>query len=138
MREIKFRAWQKGNSIRRAEMLIPSVVNCIRYFREDNYNSVSVVKGYDNHYTLIGEEEVILMQYTGLKDKNGKEIYEGDLLRWWNGRELIGSTKVVESTSGGWNPFIDDCQTDGSWHYKVIGNIYENPELLNSQSSYAN
>ena len=69
-------------------------------------------------------------EYTGLKDKNGKEIYEGDVIQWWNGRELIGDAKVIEPTNGGWNPFIDDCQTDGSWHFVIIGNVYENPELL--------
>jgi uncharacterized phage protein (TIGR01671 family) len=83
-----------------------------------------------------------VMQFTGLKDKNGKEIYEGDIYRWvsWNKAERIG---VVEYEIG----FGGDGETwagfgfpsditrldndDEPWRdVEVIGNIYENPELL--------
>ncbi len=68
------------------------------------------------------EEEFAFMQYTGLKDKNGKEIYEGDIVE-----HLIGGTLEVKWLNHGWTPFM-------SWHdvehYEIIGNIYENPELL--------
>ena len=104
-REIKFRCWNKVT----ATMHYP------------DWNELAV-------RARLTEMEFI--QYTGLKDKNGVEIYEGDRVQWWNGRELVGDIKVVEATNGGWNPFIDDCQTDGSWHFIVIGNIYQNKELL--------
>lgn len=69
-----------------------------------------------------------LMQYTGFKDKNGKEIYEGDLIDYGNGR-----FKPVE--------FIDGCfcickitsMPKLMTLFPIIGNIYENPELLNNQ-----
>lgn len=109
----------------------------------------------------IGEEEwelnqlklndVELMQYTGLKDKNGKEIYEGDILtdydpdgelfnnecardRIWvveygtkNGNNIVGSF-VIRSAHRNTVAFA----VTGDWIelLKVIGNIYENPELL--------
>lgn len=64
------------------------------------------------------------MQYTGLKDKNGKEIYEGDVV------ERIGTRIAIEWQDG------DGCDAgyvfgkDDCLEWEVIGNIYENPELL--------
>ena len=61
-----------------------------------------------------------LMQFTGLKDKNGKEIYEGDIVR----QDYDNALCEVKFISGCFSPFKHDGQ------FVVIGNIYENPELL--------
>ena len=102
---------------------------------------------------LSGERDVILMQYTGLKDKNGKEIYEGDILEcinletedkdfvkeyglkryehvyWFNDHEEVGFS-VCDPLKDDYDAFdalnVGPC----AWSYEVIGNIYENPELL--------
>lgn len=81
--------------------------------------------------------KVHLMQFTGLKDKNGKEIYEGDIVKDW---EYIDSYKVIWNRE--WACFELERITHANdttqeinyaqFDLEVIGNIYENPELLSS------
>ena len=85
------------------------------------------------------DDYVILMQSTGLKDKNKKLIYEGDLLQWENDtgvyfevfydREQVGfkccRTHYQGNRCGGYIPSLE-----GDFRFEIIGNIYENPELL--------
>lgn len=70
-------------------------------------------------------DEVNLVQYTGLKDKNGKEIYEGDIVTFEG--SLTDYAGIVEFKYGSYEPF--PYWRSGN-DYEVIGNIYENPELL--------
>lgn len=73
-----------------------------------------------------------LMQFTGLLDKNGKEIYESDLVRW----EPLGSIWEVVFENGAFVMFSPDSRESVRFDQKnygeveVVGNIYENPELL--------
>lgn len=85
----------------------------------------------------------ILMQYTGLKDKNGKEIYEGDIVKYFNDyydlKGLNGCVKSqVEWDNGGF--CVDDadigayCEDNSDiTGLEVIGNLYENPELIKEE-----
>ena len=89
-------------------------------------------------------EDVITLQCTGLKDKNGKLIYEGDILfeDWKNEVSPKGKYWIVKWNKNQANFYIDIINpskniTFNQWHlarhdldYEVIGNIYENPELL--------
>lgn len=88
------------------------------------------------NYKYDGED-----QYTGLKDKNGKEIYEGDVLtydeRITGFVKYIGCSFIIEwvgidtySDLLGWDNWRSGKTSDGS-KYEIIGNIYENPELIN-------
>jgi hypothetical protein len=74
-----------------------------------------------------------LMQYTGLKDKNGKEIYEGDVLKWEN--DAIGKVEWLHDGFVVYFPNWNRAHRRlfGSKKMEVIGNIYENPELLTPQ-----
>jgi len=112
MREIKFRAW---------DPIHKRMFDC---------DIISDDRGYE-HWQYFEDGNPysnILMQFTGLKDKNGKEIYEGDAVKFWS-NELIGfiywseSTARFEISQGHFN-IVDISKSE------IIGNIYENPELL--------
>ena len=117
MREIKFRAWDKKR-------------NCWNFTLFD----------FDCDGQMIQADWFEINQFTSLKDKNGKEIYEGDIVKWNDGYE----TKIY---SVSWQGKLDYPGFDfDGWEgemaglceavccpdieIEVIGNIYENPELL--------
>lgn len=81
-------------------------------------------------------EESILMQYTGLKDKNGKEIYEGDIVKTYESNiicEVIfseGAMFMLRWNDKKWGNNEYHHYGVGAFILEVIGNIYENPELL--------
>lgn len=137
----KFRVWDKEND----RMLIPGEdSDCITLEIDENGINVydmehpSAEKGYD-----LAHLDCELMQSTGLKDKNGTEIYEGDIIdRGYHNMHTFHQIGVVEFGEGGdsdgwahgeWFGWITDNETSLADVYKestILGNIYENPELL--------
>ena len=130
MREIKFRAWDKKHN----KMSDGFDMWDFAYTTDSENGNWQY--GFQEDY---GKGNMILMQFTGLKDKNGKEIYEGDIVKparnamegeigevWW------------QDASGYWAIDWDGSKNLGKYDYQighhleleVIGNIYENPELL--------
>lgn len=124
MREIKFRAWDsRSKAMFNVDVLAisPCAWSC------PDYGTRGVSLAY--------QPNIEVMQFTGLRDRHGKEIYEGDILRYWN--PSVGS--IIRPIVFKWGGFGIEGLAKGTHIYfgnlpeeeiEVIGNIYENPELL--------
>jgi len=122
MRIIKFRAWADDEMFNWKEL------------REDYWDTFEA--GVD------GDKSIILMQYTGLSDKNGNEIYEGDIIKTHH-EEFFN--KETKNGYNAYDEFGEVVFESRCWmiadkkhgknnrfylHSEIIGNIYENPELI--------
>ena len=124
MREIKFRAWHKEEKII-GEVLGIDILHKEIFFSNEDIDC----------YEHSDFKDIELMQYTGLYDKKGKEIYEGDIVKL-RANHGIGVIKYSDE----WGAFVVEYIKPrplvvlGMNYYKedieVIGNIYENPELI--------
>lgn len=152
-REIKFRAWRKSGKSMHSW---PSLSAYIAMHCDD------VPRIFEGE----GDGDLVLMQFTGLKDKNGVEIYEGDIVRAWS-QGSCGTFQIYWRQGGSPSWILYPAfQNREMWHLsgaehkpgkqfisltgevtatdkegffdegvEVIGNIYENPELIQSQAA---
>ncbi len=141
MREIKFRAWQKEEKV----MCPVSTINisegafCIGAKRTDDTlikgTRTLVLASTDGRFCKW--EEIEFMQYAGLNDKNGKEIYEGDVVLHFGG----GRWRVITYKHCGFISMRGELEIEipkRSEDVEVIGNIHENPELVKEKTNAVN
>lgn len=142
MREHKFKVWDKKN-----EEWIELTGDTFLAFCDGKFE---VIDGNEHYATTLDNVEIV--KYTGLKDKDGTEIYEGYIVEINNHKYRIhyeiGSfmlvrcsdeTDMYEQFENCWNDDVyplsqfyweNDCEENVIYECKVIGNIFENPELL--------
>jgi uncharacterized phage protein (TIGR01671 family) len=131
MREIKFRAiYKPDGETKDGYLMFHQIVEqdtSVTFAYKYGIEKEEII--YDFEVPFL-DNDWLLMQYTGLKDKNGKEIYEGDVLRDVNYYKPV----VVEYDENGFWCKEEDDEVHG-WimpcieNREIIGNLYENPEL---------
>lgn len=116
-REIKFRIWDKNDErMKYAD---------IEYF-DDMIGFRFGHRGFEED----DNNDIVIMQYSGLRDKNGKEIYEGDIVEspfTGDPVSVVWSEPFAQFTFGGAEFNVEAKPSD----IEIIGNVYENPELCN-------
>ena len=137
MREIKFRVWEQLNGKMH-------YLDFALYEFSEGLNSHKFVlppnrQGLQNPYTMMNLDAVKVMQYTGINDSKGKEIYEGDIVKV-NKLTFESSAPLPENLTvtyyGGMFQFFRGKEPLMGLHLtylddgEIIGNIFENPELI--------
>lgn len=143
MREINFRLWDKRHkkmiyniqSINfDTEDYLPFSVLLPSASRESRLVNDTWIEE-DGTYVDNKNKEAELMQYTGLKDKNGNGIYEGDIIKFKHDDYTVPFTQYIKFVGGTYQ--TDDYHFylhEISHYVEIIGNIYENPELLETMT----
>ncbi len=126
MREFKFRIWHKKEN----RWLDPWAEEDPILSLKDYGNGCEVFtynrerKSHDNLDCLM--TDVVIQQYTGLKDKSGKDIYEGDIIEWKSIKNFRGYVVFLDGVFWATNIPLYEVVT----YAKIIGNIYEDEKLI--------
>lgn len=144
-REIKFRVWDKSYKQFLNENCLYIKCNGKSFCGEPGLTGYTT-----NLYSIQNSDSYVVQQFTGLYDKNGKEIYEGDILEYnkflgfKNDSSVFSASysqvifnngsfcadKIIYGVIGSGNLSNSCCHF---WRFKITGNIFENPELLEKQ-----
>lgn len=119
----RFRCWDKDSKVMRSwkDLIL----------EKDSGDDFWLIGYKENACITSFDHEQILMQSTGLKDKNGVEIFEGDVVEWLGHRGIVefvlnNQQTMIIGASG----YITDLDYSTDFNTAVIGNIHENPKIL--------
>ncbi|MEA0564072.1 YopX family protein [Lysinibacillus irui] len=139
MREIKFRVWCKQNETIQTVSKIGFMEDKLWYVEDEDHETQPPY--------FEDDDDWVLMQFTGLKDKDDNEIYEGDIVllknefTTWKGTVVFDEGAFKLSIKHSWGTSVEHFNKTNVFNdmgariqlnniYLVVGNIYENPELL--------
>ncbi len=139
MREIKFRVWSKIKQRWVENMLLLACIDGLPFSHIVEVDEESNIR---HHVYNASGLELIVQQYTGLKDKNGKEVYEGDFIKYEHPSDeqvkLRNTSNIVlvrwtEEHHDHHPGFITNDLWGQYGDFEVIGNTFENPELIKTE-----
>lgn len=135
MREIKFRVWDKD--YKKMHVCGTNAHDTMSFTMDGKAFYYNLQNG---EGSLSEESSYILMQYTGLKDKNGKEIYEGDFFKdiadgyLW---QVFYDEGCYYASSGPDTLMLQEfLMESGKCDVEIVGNIYENPGLVGESDGH--
>lgn len=130
MRKIKFRVWDK----QKKEWFPLKNAMCL-VLNPDSTDLVFITNNGPYKIPDTGQEDgginrFIIQQFTGLKDKNNKDIYEGSIVNHKNGTHEVIYDNEIMSFQCNLSNCVTDQESGGYKNIEIVGNIFESPELL--------
>lgn len=124
MKELKIKAWLKKEKKMVAIIGIDFNYEYIRYTEDDNL--------FNSDYKVAEFKDIELLQFTGLKDNGGQELYEADVIKFNDGVDDIYGLISYDDEDGTYRVSYENITehlSDREGDFEIVGNIFENPDL---------